>query len=111
MSLPAEIETACFRVAQEAITNIVRHAEAKKIQVEIKQTDQELLLLIRDDGIGFDIETVQKRSSQTFSMGLLGMRERVTLLKGSLEIESVPAYGTEIRVRLPLKNTTAERVR
>ncbi len=111
MFLSTEVETACFRVAQEAITNIVRHAKAKKIHVEIKQTDQELLLLVRDDGIGFDIETVQKRSSQTLSMGLLGMKERVTLLEGSLEIESVLGYGTEIRVCLPLKNITAERVR
>lgn len=105
MILQPEMETACFRIVQEAITNVIRHAHAKKVHVEITKSDHELLLLIRDDGVGFDVEAAQKRSSQGLSMGLLGMRERVTLLEGRMEIESVSAYGTEIRVRFPVKTT------
>lgn len=103
MILPPDMETACFRIVQEAITNVIRHAQAKKVHVEISQSEHEVLLLVRDDGVGFDVEAAQKRSSQGLSMGLLGMRERVTLLEGEMEIESVSAYGTEIRVRFPLK--------
>jgi len=109
MVLPSDLETACFRIVQEAITNIIRHAQAKKVHVEMSQSTYELLLLIRDDGIGFEVEAAQRRSAQGLSMGLLGMRERVMLLDGELEIESASSYGTEVRVRFPLK-TTLERV-
>jgi signal transduction histidine kinase len=102
MNLSGDLETACFRIVQEAITNIIRHSQAKKVHVEITQLHEELSLLVRDDGIGFDVEAAQKRSSQGLSMGLLGMRERVALLAGQMEIESVSTYGTEIRVRFPI---------
>jgi signal transduction histidine kinase len=100
------VETACFRIVQEAITNIIRHSRAKKVNVEIMQPEKELLLLVRDDGIGFDVDEAQKRSAQGLSMGLLGIRERVALLEGEIEIESVSSYGTEIRVRFPLPRTS-----
>jgi len=100
-----DIETACFRVAQEALTNVVRHARAQQVRVELHQRDTELHLLIRDDGKGFDVRTAQERAAQGASMGLLGMQERVWLVGGQIAIESAPAGGTEIRVRFPLQNS------
>src|SRR5712691_91045 len=100
-----DIETACFRVAQEALTNVARHARAQQVRVELRQRDTELHLLIRDDGKGFDVRTAQERAAQGASMGLLGMQERVWLVGGQIAIESAPAGGTEIRVRFPLQNS------
>ena len=100
-----DIETACFRVAQEALTNITRHAQAQQVRVELRQRDLELHLLIRDDGKGFDVRAVQERAAQGASAGLLGMQERVWLVGGQIDIESAPARGTEIRVRFSLRNS------
>ncbi len=74
-----DIETACFRVAQEALTNVARHARAQQVRVELRQRDTELHLLIRDDGKGFDVRAAQERAAQGASMGLLGMQERVVM--------------------------------
>jgi signal transduction histidine kinase len=100
-----DIETACFRVAQEALTNVVRHAQAQHVRVELRQRDAELHLLIRDDGKGFDVRAAQERAAQGASTGLLGMQERVWLVGGQIDIKSAPAWGTEIRVRFPLQNS------
>ena len=96
------IETACFRIAQEAITNVVRHAHAGKIEVELQRHEHELSLIIRDNGIGFDVERARQRALHGDSLGVLGMEERVQLLQGKIEINSAPGAGTEIRVSLPL---------
>jgi signal transduction histidine kinase len=98
----SELETACFRVAQEALTNIVRHAQARSVHVELRQQDPELRLLIRDDGVGFDVAAARQRALRGGSLGILGMQERVGLLRGRLDIRSTPQRGTEIHVRLPL---------
>jgi PAS domain S-box-containing protein len=103
----SEIETACFRVAQEALTNIVRHASAKHVRIELVGLDDRILLSIKDDGKGFDVQEAQTQTLNGESFGLLGMRERVLLAGGDLEIESVPNCGTEIRVRLPLQQKEA----
>ena len=102
-AVPAERETVCFRVAQEALTNIVRHAKAQLVTVELMQEKEQLKLTIRDDGIGFDVESSQNRTARGESFGLLGMQERVILAGGTIEIESMPAKGTEVRVCFPLK--------
>ncbi|MBI3802081.1 MAG: HAMP domain-containing protein [Deltaproteobacteria bacterium] len=99
-----ELETACFRVAQEALTNVMRHAQAQHVRVELRQSGTELHLLIRDDGKGFDVQTAQEQAEQGASTGLLGMQERVWLVGGHMTIESAPAQGTEIRVRFPLQH-------
>ncbi len=101
--LPPGLETACFRVAQEALTNVVRHARARRVRVEVRQHEQELLLLIRDDGVGFDVRAAQERAVRGTSMGLLGMQERVLLAGGQIRIESGVARGTEIQVYFPMK--------
>jgi len=100
--LPPDVETVCFRVVQEALTNVARHAQAQHVLVELRQRDAELELTIRDDGVGFDVRSALERASHGASLGLRGMEERVTLVGGQMEIESVPSHGTEIRARFPL---------
>jgi signal transduction histidine kinase len=95
----AAIETACFRVAQEALTNAVRHARARTLSVELDRTPEVLHLVVRDDGIGFDVATAQ----QGASLGLLGMRERVALVGGELDCKSAPGRGTEVHAFFPVR--------
>jgi two-component system sensor histidine kinase UhpB len=104
LELSSEIKTVCFRVAQEALTNIVRHASAKHVGIELHATKKEVLLSIKDDGKGFDVQQKQARTLEGENFGLLGMKERVSLAGGELEIESAPNCGTEIRVHLPLES-------
>jgi PAS domain S-box-containing protein len=93
------VETTCFRVAQEALTNIVRHARAHRVAIELGGgTDSTLVLAVQDDGRGFDVAAARKRAT---SQGLLGMQERVSLVGGEFRIESGPV-GTIVRARLPL---------
>jgi two-component system sensor histidine kinase UhpB len=99
---PVEIETACFRVAQEALTNAIRHARARRVTIELRQADQELLLKVCDDGRGFDAEDSLARATGGASLGLLGMQERASLAGGKLEIASTPGQGTIICARFPL---------
>jgi two-component system, NarL family, sensor histidine kinase UhpB len=100
--LPAAVETTCFRVAQEAVTNVIRHAQARVVEVELSQTNGTLQLVVRDDGRGFDVPAARKRAAQGGSQGLLSMQERVALAGGDLEIDSALGRGTTIRARLPL---------
>ena len=102
---PANLETACFRVAQEALTNIVRHAKAKHVRMELREAGGELSLFIRDDGVGFDVAAARQRAVGGGSLGLLGMQERVVLSRGRIDIQSAAGRGTEIHVRLPLVPT------
>ena len=98
--LPPAVETTLYRVLQEAITNIVKHAGARKVGVILRATRDDVVMIIEDDGKGFDPETVNRGSSRRF--GLLGMRERLALIHGSLEIETEPGAGTTLIVRAPL---------
>jgi len=98
---PKEIETACFRVAQEALTNVARHARARAVRVELRRADPELVLVVTDDGVGFVPETVRGDAAPLRHLGLIGMEERVSLVGGRLAIESAPARGTTVRVWFP----------
>ncbi len=109
--LPADIETTCFRVAQQALTNIVRHAQARHVDVELRHSDAVLELIIRDDGVGFDVQAALDNAVKGASLGLLGMQERVLLIGGQIEIRSAPGQGTEIQARLPLTSKPLERRR
>lgn len=86
--LKPELETVCFRVTQEAITNILKHARAGHVHVELKQRNQALTLTIRDNGIGFDVEGAYASASSGTSLGLLSMQERVFLSGGHFTVES-----------------------
>jgi two-component system sensor histidine kinase UhpB len=95
------LETTCFRIVQEALTNIVRHAKARLVEIELGESNGVLQLVVCDDGQGFDVPAARKRASEGGSQGLLGMQERVALVGGDLDIDSAPGHGTCIRARLP----------
>jgi signal transduction histidine kinase len=97
------IETACFRVAQEALTNVSRHADARSLTVTLRQEDDRLHLVVRDDGVGFDVGAQRQQAVQGASLGLLSMEERATLVEGTLELRSAPGQGTEVHAWFPLK--------
>jgi len=97
------IETECFRVAQEALTNVVRHAHARSVAVELRREDGHIHLTVRDDGVGFDVPSVRERAARGSSLGLISMEERALLAGGWLECRSVPGKGTEIHAWFPLK--------
>ena len=101
-----EIETACFRVAQEAMTNIIRHARPRQVRVELRQCEGTLRLLVHDDGIGFDVAAARQRAVRGECLGLLGMEERVTLLGGQIDVKSTPGHGTEILACFPIHPAT-----
>jgi signal transduction histidine kinase len=100
--LEPELETACFRVAQEALTNVARHARARRVWLDLKVLPEGIELAVRDDGVGFDVASARERASGGTSMGLLGMQERVSLVGGEFELASVPGGGTEVRARFAL---------
>lgn len=100
--LPPELETACFRVAQEALTNVARHARSRNVWVDLHLVAEALDLRVRDDGIGFDAGAARERAIKGASLGLLGMQERVSLVGGEYQLSSQPRGGTEVRARFPL---------
>jgi PAS domain S-box-containing protein len=105
--LPAPLETACFRIVQEGVTNIVRHAHATRISVRLERTGTDLMLVIGDDGTGFDVKAVRSNGSGAATLGLRGMEERAQALAGTLTIDSAPGLGTQICVSFPLANEKA----
>ena len=97
-----ELETACFRIAQEALTNVVRHAKATHTLVGLAKYGNCLLLMVRDDGVGFDVASLRKRAPRAATLGLIAMQERAHAAGGAIEIDSTISKGTEVRFRLPL---------
>lgn len=95
------VETGCFRVVQESLTNIARHARASHVRIELKRRDDGILVRIADNGSGFDAGDVFSRRSEEPTAGLLGMRERVQLLGGELTIDSAWGSGTTVTARIP----------
>lgn len=101
--LPAELEVTCFRVVQEALTNVMRHAQAGKVSIELNQYPTIIELIIQDDGVGFDPQSALKEAIGGASLGLLSMEERVILAGGQITITSQPGHGTNIQVLFPIK--------
>jgi signal transduction histidine kinase len=97
--LPAEVKTALFRIAQEALTNTVKHAEAKEAHISLIYGKGEVTVQVSDDGCGFNVD-VSNRSDR-IPWGLEGMRERATLLGGQFHIFSEPRQGTLVEVTIP----------
>jgi signal transduction histidine kinase len=102
--LPEEHKTCIYRIVQEALHNIVQHANARKVRITVHQEPHALLLSIEDDGKGFN-------AGQDKGMGLLGIGERVSHLEGAFAVNSHPGEGTLLRVSLPLHETTAPKVK
>lgn len=99
--LPDELETALFRIMQEAITNAVKHAKASYLKVNIAREPGRILGVIQDDGIGFHPVHVAGRGEKERGLGLFGMKERATLVGGAVQVESSPRRGTTVRVFVP----------
>jgi signal transduction histidine kinase len=97
------IETECFRVAQEALTNVVRHAKAREVTVELSRRNGHLHLSVRDDGIGFEVSESRDEAVRGASLGLLSMEERASLAGGGFELNSQPGQGTEVHAWFPLR--------
>ncbi len=100
---PARIETAMFRIAQEAINNIIRHACAQHATVQLKREQNMWLLVVQDDGRGFDMTAAPAEGNGNHHWGLFGIQERVEVLSGKAEIQSSPGKGTTIRVEIPVE--------
>jgi signal transduction histidine kinase len=99
--LPSGIEVTLYRIAQEALTNVIRHAQAQTVQVALTQENQAILMSIKDDGCGFDRHLATAVSEQRH-LGLISMRERAAITGGSLSLNTAPGDGTTLLVRVPL---------
>jgi len=100
------IETECFRVAQEALTNVARHARARTVTMELHSRDDRLYLSVSDDGVGFAVASVREQAVRGASLGLLNMEERVALAGGEIEFKSTPGHGTQVHAWFPVKRLT-----
>jgi signal transduction histidine kinase len=104
--LDGDRATATFRIFQECLTNVIRHAQAKSVRVDLCQEEESILLVVEDDGIGF---SESRFSNALGSLGLLGMKERAQFCGGDVQISSSPGNGTTVTVRVPLDIPRAER--
>jgi signal transduction histidine kinase len=95
--LPPTLQTTAYRIVQEALTNVARHAKATRVAVVIQRSGESLVVCIEDNGAGFDVS-----AARPGHFGLVGMRERVSLCGGTLEIESEPGAGVTVIARMPL---------
>jgi signal transduction histidine kinase len=98
--LSPEIETALYRIVQEALTNVQKHARARSVSVVLLQSGTQISAVIEDDGSGFEVGAISDPANHR--LGMLGMRERVELVGGSLVVESSPGLGTTVISRIPL---------
>ncbi len=98
--LPAAVETAIYRIVQEALTNVLKHARATTVSVSVEQRAEEVRVIIEDDGVGFDGEAEPPPAAKP-RLGLSGIRERLSLLRGSLTLETSPGSGTTLYVCIP----------
>jgi len=103
--LPANIEIAFYRIVQEALNNVARHARASRVDVLITRREDCLALIVEDDGVGF----VPTEATKNNRMGLNGMRERAEMLDGKLVIESLPGKGSTVLVEVPYANPNSHR--
>ncbi len=105
LHLDGDRATATFRIFQECLTNVVRHAQAKQVRVVLSEEDEQIVLVVQDDGIGFHASNL---SNTLGSLGLLGMKERAQSCGGDVHISSAPGSGTTVTVRVPLDAPRAE---
>jgi PAS domain S-box-containing protein len=104
--IPHEIETAAFRIVQEALTNVARHSFATRVSIDISQRNGELHLEVYDNGIGFHSDTILNGKSSATALGLRGMQERALAVNGDINISSQPRAGTHILLAVPLGSTS-----
>jgi signal transduction histidine kinase len=98
-----KIETAVYRVIQEALTNITKHAHARNVEIRVSRVMKHLQCLVQDDGVGFDASTVLAHAARG-GLGLIGIRERLNAVGGTMQIDSVVSRGTKLMVKIPVEN-------
>lgn len=103
LRLDPDLETHLYRITQEALHNVVKHAQASRVNVLLEKTGEDIVLIIEDDGVGFSEEGKPRGRRTAKGLGLRGMHERAVLIGGIVEIESSPGSGTTVYVRVPLK--------
>jgi signal transduction histidine kinase len=106
LSMP--IATTAFRVVQEALTNVLKHARAHSVSLIVERQAHDLVITVEDDGRGFDVEAMLAGISAEDRLGLLGMRERVALVGGTLTFDSTPSHGATVLVRIPIPDQPEE---
>jgi signal transduction histidine kinase len=106
--LAPAVETALFRIIQEAINNIVKHAEARNVRIQLSANGGKITVIVEDDGRGFDVDAVLKSRVGTQSLGLLGIQERTVLLGGTFTIKSEVGQGTQLKVEVPVTSLPLE---
>lgn len=104
--IPSDVGTAIYRIVQEALTNIVKHAHAQHVSVIVEKPDPHVRLIIEDDGLGFDIDATTQRARAQSRLGLAGMQERATLVGGTFAVESEPGKGATLYVTIPTGHAT-----
>jgi len=102
--LSPEAETNLYRIAQEALNNVIKHAQASRVDMLLERRDSAIVLIIEDDGVGFNSNIEEEKSGIDRGLGLVGMRERVALIGGTLEIESTPDLGSTVFARIPISS-------
>lgn len=106
--LTAEIETAIYRIVQEALSNVAKHAQASRVSVLLDRQESKVVAIVEDDGKGFDVDEVFVSETHSDRLGLFGMRERASLVGGTLDIESRPGSGTTVFVQVPVESMVIE---
>lgn len=103
-TIDADTATAIFRIFQESLTNVARHAHATRVEAFLERDQNQLIFQVRDNGRGFDPQEAEARRS----LGLVGMQERALLLSGDLKIEGIPGTGTTLTLRIPLPSSARD---
>ncbi len=98
--LDGAVKIATFRIVQESLNNIIKHADATTVNIKLEYKKDKVHIMVRDNGLGFDLESARNRSGR-ISLGLVGMQERAMLLGGSVNVSSRPNYGTEVEALIP----------
>ncbi len=106
--LPAPVETAAYRIVQEALTNVLKHSQAQNVSVILEYRFNRLQIIVEDTGCGFDSEALVVKPAISRRLGLLGMEERVASVCGTFDVESAPGAGTTVTVRIPVLEASLE---
>jgi signal transduction histidine kinase len=99
--LSSEVELTLFRIVQEALNNVIKHADAVRVVTVVEMSESNVTITVQDDGIGFQPSTLAEHPATASRLGLLGMQERARLLGGVLSIDSTPGHGTKVTVNVP----------
>src|SRR5690606_4625666 len=105
--LPSAIETTIYRIVQEAMNNVHKHATAKHISVSVERRGDQVVAIVEDDGRGFDPAEVEQ-GGDVPKIGIAGMRERAAIVGGELTVESTPGAGTTVRVKIPIRPSLSQ---